>query len=298
MSSKKFAPNVIRRTLAGASVVLMGITLAACTSAVNDTNSGPSPLEALQERGYLLYGFNGERPYNWMDESGEIVGSEIEIARAVASELGIENVQGVAMNFDSFIPALQGGLVDTVMPIFVKPERCESLPFSEPHLIEGQSIIVPRGNPENITSWESIRENENVIGVIAGTTPDSFAVEYGIPESKIVRFGDTTNMRAGMQAGRVDAIIEASSTIREIANSIGDDFERLEEWVAPEGYSFDFYAAFAFRPGADDIAEAWNEALMKLLADGTINEITKPYGFSAADRPNDDSLNLSELCAS
>ena len=111
-----------------------------------------SSLEEIRERGYLLYGFNGERPYNYLDPDGTLVGSEYAIARAVAMKIGIEEVQGVAMNFDSFIPALQAGRIDTCLPIFVKPPRCKIVLYSTPHLKEGQSAIVATGNPTASTA--------------------------------------------------------------------------------------------------------------------------------------------------
>jgi len=94
-------------------------------------------LEDIRARGYLLYGFNGERPYNYMDAEGNLTGSEIDIARAVAKKIGIDEVQGVAMNFDSFTPAILAGRIDTSLPILIRPARCERISYASPHLIEG-----------------------------------------------------------------------------------------------------------------------------------------------------------------
>ena len=97
-------------------------------------------LSDIKKRGYLLYGFNGEKPYNYMDAEGNLTGSEIDLARVIAKNIGIDEVQGVAMNFDSFIPAIMAGRIDTCLPIFVKPPRCEKIQYCRSHLIEGQSV--------------------------------------------------------------------------------------------------------------------------------------------------------------
>ena len=135
----------------------------------------------IKQRGYLLYGFNGERPYNYMDAEGNLVGSEIDIARAVASEMGIEAVQGVAMNFDSFIPAILAGRIDTCLPIFVKPARCEKIQYATPHLIEGQSCIVASGNPKGIHGWDDLVSKDVKVGLVAGTTPNEIAKRRASP---------------------------------------------------------------------------------------------------------------------
>ena len=136
--------------------------------------------DAIKKRGYLLYGFNGERPYNYMDAEGNLVGSEIEIARKVAKDIGIEEVQGVAMNFDSFIPAILAGRIDTCLPIFVKPARCEKIAYARPHLIEGQSAIVSKGNPHSISGWDDLVSKDVKIGLISGTTPNEIAKAAGV----------------------------------------------------------------------------------------------------------------------
>jgi polar amino acid transport system substrate-binding protein len=254
----------------------------------------------IKDRGYLLYGFNGERPYNYTDADGTLVGSEIDLARAIAKNIGIEEVQGVAMNFDSFIPAILAGRIDTCLPIFVKPPRCEKIQYVRPHLIEGQSAVVAKGNPKGITGWDDLVNKDVTVGLIAGTTPNEIAQSAGVPEDRITRFPDTTTMTAGMRSGRVDAIVEATSTIRLIFEELdAATFERVAGWSKPSNYSgsIEFFAAYPFSQQANDLRNAFDEELGKMLADGRVDEITGPYGFSIADRPSSDSPTLEQICA-
>ncbi len=263
------------------------------------SRAATASLEDIRKRNYLLYGFNGERPYNYTDAEGNLVGSEIDIARAVAKSIGIDEVQGVAMNFDSFIPAILAGRIDTCLPIFVKPERCQKIAFATPHLIEGQSAIVAAGNPKGISGWDDLVSKDVKVGLIAGTTPNEIAKSVGLADDRITRFPDTTTMTAGMRSGRVDIIVEASSTIRLISDELDKtQFERLSSWQKPTKYegSIEFYAAFPFSLDAEELRTAFDAELVKQLASGKLAEVTAPYGFTAADRPGPDSPTLEAIC--
>jgi len=278
--------------LGGLAVLAASLPCRAAWAATDD-------FEAIKERGYLLYGFNGERPYNYTDPEGNLIGSEIEVARAVAERIGIPQVQGVAMNFDSFIPAILAGRIDTALPIFVKPERCERIQFTTPHLIEGQSAIVAAGNPKGIAGWDDLVENDVRIGLVAGTTPNEIAKSAGVPDNKITRFPDTTTMTAGIRSGRVDVIVEASSTIRLILEELDTaQFERVADWAKPTDYtgSIEFYAAFPFAQDATELRNAFDAELVKMLRDGRLNEITAKYGFTPADRPGPEAPSLETIC--
>lgn len=256
-------------------------------------------LSEIRKRNYLLYGFNGERPYNYTDAEGNLVGSEIDIARAIAKSIGIDEVQGVAMNFDSFIPAILAGRIDTCLPIFVKPERCQKISFARPHLIEGQSAIVASGNPKGISGWDDLASKDVKVGLIAGTTPNEIAKSVGLVDDKITRFPDTTTMTAGMRSGRVDVIVEASSTIRLISDDLDKaQFERLSSWQKPTKYegAIEFYAAFPFSVDAAELRDAFDEGLAKSLADDSLAQLTAKYGFTVADRPGPDSPSLDKIC--
>jgi len=283
-----------RRLLKVAGAGAIGIVAAPRLAQAQDS------LEEIKSRGYLLYGFNGERPYGYLEADGSLVGSEIGIARAVAKEIGIPEVQGVAMNFDSLIPALQAGRIDTCLPIFVKPPRCKIIIYATPHFKEGQSAIVPAGNPKGIHGWDDLIRNDVKIGLVAGTTPSEIATNAKIDNGKITRFPDTTTLSAGLKSGRVDVIVEATGSIRLIFEELkGSGFERIADWAKPSNVDtkITYLAAFPFNKDAVELRDAWNGALAKLLADGTIDKITAPYGIDAADRPGPADPTLEAECA-
>ena len=274
--------------------------IAAVGAGIPSLAFGGSPLAEIRDRGYLLYGFNGERPYNYLESDGKLVGSEIDIARAVAERMGIPEVQGIAMNFDSFIPALQAGRIDTCLPIFVKPPRCKILTYATPHLKEGQACVVVEGNPKGIGGWDDLVNKDIKVGLVAGTTPNEIAKNAGVPDSRITRFPDTTTLTAGMKSGRVDAIVEASGTIRGIFGELeGEGFERVVGWTKPSNTSgkIEFLAGFPFNQDNVQLRNAFDTELVSMLADGSINDITAPYGISAADRPGPNDPTLEEECA-
>ncbi len=279
---------------------LAGFGAAALVGLPHIARAGTASLDAIKQRGYLLYGFNGERPYNYMDAEGNLVGSEIDIARAVASEMGIEAVQGVAMNFDSFIPAILAGRIDTCLPIFVKPARCEKIQYATPHLIEGQSCIVASGNPKGIHGWDDLVSKDVKVGLVAGTTPNEIAKSAGVANTKITRFPDTTTLQAGMSSGRVDAIVEATSTIRLIYEQMdAAAFERVAEWKKPSNYegSIEFFAAYPFALDATPLRDAFDAVLTGMMKSGQVNELTASYGFGPADRPDASAPSLAKICA-
>ena len=281
--------------------IKIGGTLALGLSAFPSiVTASTGTLAEIKKRGYLLYGFNGEKPYNYMDAAGNLTGSEIDLARVIAKNMGIEEVQGVAMNFDSFIPAIMAGRIDTCLPIFVKPPRCEKIQYCRSHLIEGQSAVVLSGNPKGINGWDDLVNKDVKIGLIAGTTPNEIAQSAGVDDGKITRFQDTTTMSAGMKSERVDVIVEATSTIRLMYEELDNNkFERVSSWSKPSNYSgsITFFAAYPFSLDAGDLKNAFDSELEKMLANGDVNTITGKYGFGQADRPAPGDPTIAQICA-
>ncbi len=82
-------------------------------------------------------------------------GLDIDIAKALAEELGVE-VEFVNSGFDGLIPALQTGDFDIIMSSMTITEtRSQQIDFV-PYLSVGTGILVPAGNPNNIQGLEDL----------------------------------------------------------------------------------------------------------------------------------------------
>ena len=84
-------------------------------------------------------------PYEYYDDAtGEIVGIDVEIAKAVAEKLGCD-LEIVDMQFDSIIAAVVSGKVDFgAAGMTVTEERLESVDFTESYCTGVQSVIVKK----------------------------------------------------------------------------------------------------------------------------------------------------------
>jgi ABC-type amino acid transport substrate-binding protein len=88
-------------------------------------------------------------PMEFYDELKHEAGVDVELARALAKQLGVE-LELVNMGFDDLLPALAAGKVDLVISAMtITPERSQRADFV-PYLMAGTGILVKHGNPTNI----------------------------------------------------------------------------------------------------------------------------------------------------
>ena len=89
-----------------------------------------------------------EAPYGYATPDGKLTGEAPEVAKAVLAKMGITQVDGVLTEFGSLIPGLKAGRFDIIAAgMYVNPQRCNEIAFSEPSYGIGQAILVPAGNP-------------------------------------------------------------------------------------------------------------------------------------------------------
>jgi len=91
----------------------------------------------------------GYPPMEFLDESKNEVGLDVELAQALAKVLGVELVI-VDMPFDALIGALETGKIDLIISsMYITEERSKRLDFI-PYLKAGSGIVVQQGNPKQI----------------------------------------------------------------------------------------------------------------------------------------------------
>ena len=253
------------------------LAVSACSSDSGDDQSAePSTPSAdsdtsladVQEAGVLVVGTEGTyRPFSFHEDgSGDLTGYDVEVIRAVAEELGVE-VQFQETQWDAIFAGLEAGRFDVIAnQVSITPEREAAYTFSEPYTYSPGVIVVREGDDsigsfadlEGKTTAQSLTSNWYTLAEENGATIE--AVEGWAQAVALV------------EQGRVDATINDELTFLDYKKQTGaaglvvaaetDDVSR---------------SAFAFRSGSTALADAVNEALAALAADGTLAEISAEF---------------------
>lgn len=212
-------------------------------------------------------------PYEYYDdETGDIIGIDVEIAQAVCDKLGYD-LEIVDMQFDSIIAAVVSGKVDFGMSGFtVTEERKQNVDFSTTYTTAKQSVIVPVDS--EITSVDDLLNPENAfsIGVQIGTTGDLYItddVEANGLQHTIERYNKAPDAIVALNSGKVDCVIIDDQVALAFVNS-NEGLKLLDTAYALEEYAICFAKESA-------LYDSFNTALEELIADGTVQSIIDKY---------------------
>ncbi len=260
---------------------LLTLILAACGGAQpGDQQAAPpdngqqaeapaSRLEQIKQSGKIVVATSADYPpfeyHAIIDGQDKIVGWEMELAEAIATELGVklEIKEGI---FDTLLLDLDAGKADMVISAMtITPDRLESVDFSDPYWMTAQSVMVPAGSEGSIAAAEDL--SGKTIGVQLGTTGEIAAKEIEGAEVRSYELFEAAVL--DLVAGRVDAVVGDYAVVKNYAAS------RPELTVAFELTKEE--NAVAFKKGDDELREAVNDILAKLQANGTIDQLIEKY---------------------
>ena len=201
-------------------------------------------------------------------ENGELVGFEVDLAKAIAEEMGLE-YNPVQMQFDTIIPAITaGGQGDVGLSGFsVDPDRAKEIDFTTSYYIDDQAVAVMKDS--GITK-DNAAESLNAAGVIiavqTGTTGETYAQE-NFPNATIQGYGNPTDCFAAMQSGQATAVCTNLAVVKRMIDTAYNDAEVVLEVATGEEY------AAVVSKDNPELTKAVNQALQQLEADGTIQEL-------------------------
>jgi len=254
-----------------------------------------STLEKARNEGVIRIGFANEAPYGYATPSGELTGEAPAVAKEIFSRLGIENVEGVLTEFGSLIPGLRAGRFDVIAAgMFITPERCAQIQFSEPSYGIGQAFLVPEGNPNNLTDYSSIAENPELkLAVLAGGVEAGYAERSGASQSQLMILPDQASLVNAVRSGRAHAAALTALSIKQMADA-NDGVESTEPFGDVAGQSVVGHGGFGFRPDDTELYEAFNEELKKFVGTQEHIELVSEFGFGEGFMPT---KTTAELCA-
>ncbi len=175
-------PILKKITLSFLGIFSLALLLTGCGGS-GSTPSTKTPIVAeqkgsiadIKKKGKIVVGTaTGYYPFEMADKQGQLVGFDIDVAKAIAKELGV-TVEFQNYAFSGLIPALQAKKIDMVIAgMTINDKRKEVVDFSDPYFVSGQALLINKKIP-NIKSWQDLDKKGNVIAVSMGTTADQTA---------------------------------------------------------------------------------------------------------------------------
>ncbi|HLR58742.1 MAG TPA: ectoine/hydroxyectoine ABC transporter substrate-binding protein EhuB [Beutenbergiaceae bacterium] len=294
-----------KASLAAAAALALGL-MTACGDSGGEgggngdtgADEGMNTLERIQEEGKVVLAVAEERPYSWI-EDGEGTGATVDMHREIFGNLGVDEVEVVEVDWNALIPGLNAERYDAVSAgMSILPERCAEAAFSDPEIMYTTTLMVPEGNPKNLSDLDSVvQAGDDVhLAVLAGGIEDGYADSLGIDDTTKV-----DNAQDGMDvvaSGRADAFAMTAISLNWMVDNNPDSgVETTEAFQAVIDGEPDVGAgSTVFRKADTELLDAYNEELAKITGDvDKYMEIVGDYGFTEENLPPED-LTTEELC--
>jgi len=183
-------------------------------------------LEEILDKGVVRIGVPIDvPPFGFTDATQQPVGLDIDLAKMVAKELGVElemqQITGI-----NRIPFLLTDKVDIVIAVMgATPERAKQIMFTSPYASLYIGVFGPKDLP--VTSAETIGDHS--VGVPRGTTQDISVTEMA-PNANIVRFEDDATTAAAYLSGQVDLFGTANILVQDMVKK-NPDLDLVNKFV-------------------------------------------------------------------
>ena len=218
--------------------------------------------------GVIKVGVEGTYPpITYHDEEGELTGFDVDVAKAIASKLGVE-AEFTESEWDSLLASIDSGRIDTVInAVSVTDQRKEKYDFTEPYVSVYRNIIVKGDN-------DSIKGKEDLNGTkVAENITTEYADQLEALGATIVPIDTLQQAFDLVTSNRADFTIlediqfypyleEHPDADLKVAFTIDDDVDQF---------------AVPVKKGEDRLLRALNAALNELKADGTLSKLSEKY---------------------
>ncbi len=261
--------NRIFPALAAGVLALTALTACGGGQPPQSEEKGGDLLAAIQAKGEIVVAMEGTwAPWTYHDEAGELVGYDVEVAQAVAEQLGVK-VSFAESGWDSLLAGLESGRYDIIVNgVEIDETRQEKFDFSVPYAYNRTAVIV-RGDNEEIQSMEDL-EGKQTANTISSTYA-AVAQKYGAEVTGVDDLNQTFEL---LTSGRIDATLNADVSYHDYMRAHPEADIKIA-CLDPDPTQ----VAIPMRKGEESAAlrEAIDKALTQLSEDGTLTELSTKY---------------------
>ena len=263
--------------LGAGAVAAFGVALAVSLPSTAQDNP---KLDQLKEQGFARVAIANEPPFTAVAADGKVSGAAPDVAREIFKRLGVPEIVASISEYGAMIPGLQAHRFDAITAgLFMKPERCAAVAYSEPVLCDAEAFLVKKGNPGGYKSYEDIaKDAKATIGAPGGGTEEKLALNAGVPRDRVIVVPDGQSGLKMLQDGRITVYSLPVLSLNDLKKKSGDD---SIEVFAPVVGAPVYCDGTAFNKDDTALRDAYDVELAKMKESGDFAKIIEPYGFSA-----------------
>lgn len=235
--------------------------------------SAEGVLEQIQQRGKLRVGMSTFVPWAMRDKEGNLMGFEIDVAKKVAEDMGVE-IEFVPTAWSGIIPALLADKFDIIIGgMSITPQRNLTVNFTIPYAHSGQQMAANTALAGNFKSLDDYNDSSVTIACRRGATPCNFA-EKRFPKATLRQFDDDAQAFQEVVNGNAHAMISSAPKPRFWADAYPD-----KVFVANNGENLSRGdEAFALRKGDPDALNFFSNWVLVNTSNGWLDQ-THDYWF-------------------
>ena len=180
-----------------ATLALSAMLLAGCGSSENSSDGSYPTLDQIKSDGTLKIGvFSDKSPFGYVDENGEYQGYDIELAKRLGEDLGVD-VEFVSTEAANRVEYLKTGKVDIILANFtVTDERAEQVDFADAYMNVALGVVSHKDNA--VTDLSQIGDRPVII--ISGTTAETYLIA-NYPDIPLQKFDSYATAKEAFENG-------------------------------------------------------------------------------------------------
>nr|WP_314218196.1 amino acid ABC transporter substrate-binding protein [uncultured Campylobacter sp.] len=205
-------------------------------------------------------------PFSYYNDKNELVGYDVDVARAVAEKLGLK-IEFLTAPWDAMLAAFDAGKADAVFnQVSITDERKKKYEYSVPYTVVYGAIIVHKDN-NDIKSFEDLKGKKNADSATSNWA--QVAKKYGAQNVTVDSFAKSMEL---LIARRVDTVVRDNTVFYDFLKQRPDAPIKIAAKLKDVDYS-----AAIVQKGNKELADQISRALNELKAEGKLKEISLKY---------------------
>ena len=237
-----------------------------------------APMGKAAEQKQFIVGFDAEfPPYGYMDDNGEYVGFDLDLAAEVCKRNGWKLVKR-PIAWDSKDSELATGAISCIWNGFTMNGREDNYTWSTAYVDNSQVVIVKKdSNVHKLSDLKGkrliVQSDSSALAALTGDDATKENKKLAASLKDLQQVADYNSAFMNLESGMVDAIAMDIGVASYQMSAKGDNFRMLDERLSSEEYGI------GFKKGNTKLRDEVQKTLLTMLADGTFEQIVNKWGL-------------------